>query len=114
MELLPLACFNSATLLSAEICGRSYGGGVLKIEPGEASKLLVPSLELIETRCEQLRAIAGKAQALLASRSFDQLAHMVDSALFDDRSGIDEFDLESMYQGHVHLRERRQLRAKEA
>jgi len=32
----------SATLLSAEIEGRSYGGGVLKLETKEAERLLVP------------------------------------------------------------------------
>jgi hypothetical protein len=31
-------------LLSAEIVGRSYGGGVLKLEPTEAEALLVPPL----------------------------------------------------------------------
>jgi adenine-specific DNA-methyltransferase len=36
--------YNSLTLLSAEIVGRSYGGGVLKLEPTEAEALLVPPL----------------------------------------------------------------------
>ena len=39
MELLPLAFLNSATLFSAEMVGRSYGGGVLKLEPKEAARL---------------------------------------------------------------------------
>ncbi|MCY7418232.1 MAG: hypothetical protein LH650_07005 [Chloroflexi bacterium] len=33
---------SSATLLSAEIEGRSYGGGVLKLETKEAERLLIP------------------------------------------------------------------------
>ena len=36
--------YNSLTLLSAEIVGRSYGGGVLKLEPTEAEALLIPPL----------------------------------------------------------------------
>ncbi len=39
MELLPLAFLNSATLFSAEMVGRSYGGGVLKLEPKEAASV---------------------------------------------------------------------------
>jgi hypothetical protein len=33
---LAVASLNSVTLLGAEVGGRSYGGGVLKLEPGEA------------------------------------------------------------------------------
>ena len=36
-------CFNYMFAASAEIEGRSYGGGVLELEPTEAEKLLVPS-----------------------------------------------------------------------
>ncbi|MCF8243937.1 MAG: N-6 DNA methylase [Saprospiraceae bacterium] len=34
--------FNSLTLAWAEVAGRSYGGGVLELEPNEAEKLLIP------------------------------------------------------------------------
>jgi len=36
--------YNSLTLLSAELYGRSYGGGTLKLEPREAESLLVPRI----------------------------------------------------------------------
>ena len=36
-------CFTSLTAASAEIEGRSYGGGVLELEPTEAERLLVPA-----------------------------------------------------------------------
>ncbi|MGH3821450.1 MAG: HsdM family class I SAM-dependent methyltransferase, partial [Pseudonocardiaceae bacterium] len=42
-ELLPLASLNSLTLLGAELVGRAYGGGMLKIEPREADQLPVPT-----------------------------------------------------------------------
>jgi hypothetical protein len=35
---------SSLTLLSAEVEGRAYGGGVLKLETREAEKLLVPRI----------------------------------------------------------------------
>jgi adenine-specific DNA-methyltransferase len=36
------AFLNSLTFAFAEIIGRSYGGGVLELEPNEAEKLLLP------------------------------------------------------------------------
>lgn len=45
---LPLAMLNSLTVLGGELGGRSYGGGVLKLEPREAALLPVPSLEVLE------------------------------------------------------------------
>lgn len=41
-EVLALAALSSISQLSAELVGRSYGGGILKLEPREASNLLVP------------------------------------------------------------------------
>lgn len=41
-EDLVAAFHNSLTLLSAEIEGRSFGGGVLELVPSEVSRLLVP------------------------------------------------------------------------
>jgi hypothetical protein len=35
---------NSATLLSAELEGRNYGGGVLELVPSEIARLAVPLL----------------------------------------------------------------------
>lgn len=40
--------YSSITQLSAELVGRSYGGGVLKLEPSEAGRLLVPSRGLLD------------------------------------------------------------------
>lgn len=37
--------FNSLTSLSAEMSGRTYGGGVLELVPSEVRKLLVPVIE---------------------------------------------------------------------
>lgn len=41
-----VACFhNSLTLLTSELEGRTYGGGVLELVPSEISRLTVPMLE---------------------------------------------------------------------
>ena len=42
VDLLCVSMVNSLTFAWAEVCGRSYGGGVLELEPREAEQLLVP------------------------------------------------------------------------
>ena len=41
-ELLVAAFFNSLTLAWTEMTGRSYGGGILELMPGEAESLRLP------------------------------------------------------------------------
>ena len=58
------AFYNSATLLSAERIGRRYGGGVLKLEPSEADRILVPSPALIQEAPNLKGLLAGVDRAL--------------------------------------------------
>ena len=44
-----LAYYNSISFAFTEICGRSYGGGVLEILPGEMGNILLPKIEHIDT-----------------------------------------------------------------
>ena len=80
-ELLPLACLNSASRLSAELSGRSYGGGILKLEPGEARRWLVPSPALISERLEELRSIKASVARALRRGELSRATEMVDAAL---------------------------------
>ena len=54
-----LAYYNSISFAFTEICGRSYGGGVLEILPGEMGNILLPKIEGIDSdlRAELLRKI---------------------------------------------------------
>jgi hypothetical protein len=48
-QILPQTLFYThLTAASAEIEGRSYGGGVLELEPSEAEKLLIPNPALVD------------------------------------------------------------------
>ena len=43
-ENILLAYYNSISFAFTEICGRSYGGGVLEILPGEMGNILIPKI----------------------------------------------------------------------
>jgi adenine-specific DNA-methyltransferase len=46
IDMLSINCLNSITFTFAELLGRSYGGGVLTLEPSEAEKIPIPSLTI--------------------------------------------------------------------
>jgi hypothetical protein len=79
---LPLAALNSVTMLSAEIVGRAYGGGLLKLEPGEAARLLVPTPTTVERARPALAAARRGALAALRAGDIEAAAALVDAALF--------------------------------
>lgn len=80
-ELLPVAALNSVTLLHAEIVGRSYGGGILKIEPREADRWAVPALRLVTERAGPLRDVRRRVAATLRSGNLMDAVDLVDRAL---------------------------------
>lgn len=47
-ETLLLSYYNSISFAFTEICGRSYGGGVLEILPGEVGNIMLPKLDKID------------------------------------------------------------------
>lgn len=46
-EVALLSYYNSISFAFTEICGRSYGGGVLEILPGELGQIMIPRVEQI-------------------------------------------------------------------
>lgn len=107
-DLLPLAALNSVTVLHAEMVGRAYGGGVLKIEPREADRWLVPAPEVVADRAPALRATRrGVAGLLSRGRLLDAVA------LVDDALGLDA-DLESVRAARHSLASRRAVRSRRA
>lgn len=109
-ELLPLASLNSVTLLHAEMVGRAYGGGILKVEPKEADNWAMPSFTLISERARRLRAIKPQvAQLLEAGRLLDAVA-MVDDVLFSHCDDLTPDQLHSIRHAREMLAQRRTLR----
>jgi adenine-specific DNA-methyltransferase len=71
-DVLAAGFYNSLTLLSAELEGRSYGGGVLKLEPSEAESLLLPPLPA------ELANLLPEVDLAVRARDIDAASDLVD------------------------------------
>jgi adenine-specific DNA-methyltransferase len=95
--------FNSLTLLSAELEGRSYGGGVLKLEPSEAESVVLPPLG----------SIASKLSAVdvqLRDGSLADVLDIVDQVVLGKGLGLAKEEIASLRIGAEKLRSRRRAR----
>jgi adenine-specific DNA methylase len=72
---------NSATFAFAEIMGRSYGGGILELEPREAEQLPVPRPECADPE------LARDVDLLLKASEFEKALDVVDRRVLIDRLG---------------------------
>ncbi|MBI1923630.1 hypothetical protein HYR99_05215 [Candidatus Poribacteria bacterium] len=100
---LAAMCFNSLTLAWAEVCGRSYGGGVLELEPGEAEELPIPFLEHIDIDWE-------KVDSLLRQGKYLEALDYVDATILMNGIGFDRFTVNLVRSAWLELRDRRSYR----
>lgn len=110
-EVLALAALNSATALSAEISGRAYGGGILKMEPREAAKLLVPSPASVRHRRADLEDALPAAKRLLGAGHLPAARELIDGILFAG-GALGSGGLGAIRGAHRRLSERRRVRAR--
>ncbi|GAA3325917.1 N-6 DNA methylase [Paeniglutamicibacter sulfureus] len=111
-ELLPVASLNSATLLSAEMVGRSYGGGILKLEPREADVWFMPSATLVAERADALRSVREQVARLLQNGKLLDAVALVDQALLLNNGLLSQDELDGIRSAHHTLSERRVTRSK--
>ncbi len=111
-QLLPLACLNSITLLGAEMTGRSYGGGILKIEPKEADKIPVPSLATLKSARHDLIMLRPQLSESLRQNDLNRAVELVDRVLLEEHVGMHKADLQSVRDAREFLFRRRIARGK--
>jgi adenine-specific DNA-methyltransferase len=97
---------NSLTLLSAEIEGRSFGGGVLELVPSEVAALHVPSIPGAGSELTRLDSISR------TSRDSEALVVATDEALSRLLPALDAPTLESLGEARHALMNRRLQRTR--
>lgn len=109
VKLLSLAFLSSVSQLSAEIEGRSYGGGLLKLEPREAACVLVPSYDLLEGK--EAQELFSAVELALSEGHRDRATALVDGWLVESL-GLDSRLMAQTHELCKSLRSQRMNRAK--
>ncbi|WP_256971655.1 N-6 DNA methylase [Microbacterium esteraromaticum] len=108
-ELLPVASLNSFTLLGAELVGRSYGGGVLKVEPREADRWWMPSAATMTEHRDALVELKPRVQRLLQAKNLLGAVALVDGVIL---GGLSEAQLHAVREDASAFMQRRVTRGK--
>ena len=108
---LPYMCLSSVTMLGAEINGRSYGGGILKMEPSEAALLPLPKPDVMLEAWKELKPIKAQLDRQLESGSWTEVAKRVDAAVLGVACGLTQSQISDLSGAARLLRERRLRRA---
>jgi adenine-specific DNA-methyltransferase len=97
-------CYTHLLAASAEIEGRSYGGGVLELEPTEAERLLMPA---------QLHKAASlnEADKLIRAGRLDEVLRENDRLILMEGMGLSKRDCATLRAIWVKMRNRRMARS---
>jgi hypothetical protein len=106
-QALPYMMLSAATMLGAEIHGRSYGGGVLKMEPREAAELPVPSPVILQKAWQRLRSQKARLDRQLAQGLWTGAAKQIDRVLLADVCGLAANDVADLHAAGAALRRSR-------
>lgn len=83
-----LSYYNSISFAFTEICGRSYGGGVLEILPREMGLIMLPKIEEIDA--EYRTDLLQRVDAVVRSgKNIEAALDIVDQEILVDLLGID-------------------------
>jgi adenine-specific DNA-methyltransferase len=104
---LPLLALNSATMLGAEVMGRSYGGGILKMEPREAAGLPVPAPDALASAWRAVAKEAPNLDAALKRGEWWAVVAAVDQLLLKQTLGLANADVVAIRDAATLLRVRR-------
>lgn len=106
-DALPLLALNSVSMLGAEVFGRSYGGGILKMEPSEAAQLPVPNPSLLGRAWKEVAPRRAHLDELLRAGQWQEVVEAIDSALLIDAAGVSRADVLALRSEASNLRRRR-------
>lgn len=86
-ERIVLSYYNSISFAFTEICGRSYGGGVLEILPGEVGNIYVPKLDSIPIK--KVRKVLGEIDEIIRNNEdIEKVLNLVDEEILVTEIGL--------------------------
>jgi len=94
-------------MLGAEVFGRSYGGGILKMEPREAAQLPVPSPSILVKAWKRIERRRDQLDELLRAGRWQDVLAQVDDTLLVDTAGLPRADVLALRSEAARLRRRR-------
>lgn len=109
VSILALAAMwqTSLTALSVEIEGHSLGGGMLKLEPGEAENCLIAGSNLCNELLEQL---SNELDQLSRGSRLDQIQRRANEVILMQGLGFSHSDCQLLSEAAMTLRQRRVAR----
>lgn len=99
-EYITVAFLNSLTFAFTEVMGRSYGGGVLELEPNEAETLPLPLNNVERLDFTEINDLAN-------SGKIDSILDITDKILLMDGYGLSRADVSCLKGIWIKLRDRR-------
>lgn len=108
-ESLAVAWWTSLTALSAEVEGHSLGGGMLKLEPGEAVRVLLP-LPSALLRPHDSSTLIAQLDALIRLERYEEALDLGDRELLQMGVGVSTEDCLRLREGFHSLMRRRRGR----
>lgn len=94
-------------MLGAEIHGRSYGGGILKMEPREATVLPMPNPEALQNAWVRLRDQRDHLDRQLQDGVWTNVVKHVDQVLLQETLGLDGNAVAVLREAAASMRARR-------
>ena len=110
-ERVILSYYNSISFAFTEICGRSYGGGVLEILPGEVGDIYLPKLDNVcDEKVHRLLLIVDKI--VRENQPIEKALDLIDKEILVDELSMKKEDCETARTIWKKLQNRRLNRSK--
>ena len=106
-DALPFLALNSVTMLGAEVRGRSYGGGILKMEPREAAILPVPGEDVLREAWAIVAPERDKLENQLKMGLWPSVVSWIDEVLLRRVLNLTPRDANALREAALNLRQRR-------